>query len=120
MTREEARKILTMWMVSSRGADGQRGYIEGWFDKDDVEAFSMAIKALSADRQEVESATIHNEGITFSYRKTGEWIWSPKDKDGTVSGCCSNCSFSHLFIGGHTAQYNYCPNCGAKMRGEEE
>ena len=49
MTREEARKILTMWMVSSKGADGQRGYIEGWFDKDDVEAFRMAIEALSAE-----------------------------------------------------------------------
>lgn len=55
-------------------------------------------------------------------QKRGEWIWSPKDIDGTVSGCCSNCSFSHLFIGGHTAQYNYCPNCGARMdeRGEDD
>ena len=53
-------------------------------------------------------------------RPTGEWIWSPKDEDGTVSGCCSNCSFSHLFIGGHTAQYNYCPNCGAKMKGADD
>jgi len=53
-------------------------------------------------------------------RPTGVWIWSPKDEDGTVSGCCSNCSFSHLFIGGHTAQYNYCPNCGAKMKGADD
>ena len=51
--------------------------------------------------------------------RKGKWIWSPKDIDGTVSGCCSNCSFSHLFIGGHTAQYNYCPNCGARMVSEE-
>ena len=52
--------------------------------------------------------------------RKGEWIWSPKDIDGTVSGCCSNCSFSHLFIGGHTAQFNYCPNCGAYMRGDTD
>ena len=49
-----------------------------------------------------------------------EWIWSPRDMDGTVSGCCSNCSFSHLFIGGHTAQYNYCPSCGARMKGADD
>ena len=55
-----------------------------------------------------------------SAERKGEWIWSPRDTDGTVSGCCSNCSFSHLFIGGHTAQYNYCPNCGADMRGEDD
>lgn len=55
-----------------------------------------------------------------SAERKGHWIWSPKDIDGTVSGCCSNCSFSHLFIGGHTAQYNYCPNCGARMVGDED
>lgn len=48
-------------------------------------------------------------------RQQGEWIWSPVADDGTVSGCCNKCSFSHMFIGGHTAQYNFCPNCGAKM-----
>ena len=53
-------------------------------------------------------------------RPKGEWIWSPRDMDGTVSGCCSNCSFSHLFIGGHTAQYNFCPSCGADMRPKGE
>ena len=53
-------------------------------------------------------------------RPQGEWIWSPRDTDGTVSGCCSNCSFSHLFIGGHTAQYNYCPSCGARMKGADD
>lgn len=55
-----------------------------------------------------------------SAEKRGEWLWSPIDKDGTVSGCCSECSFSHIFIGGHTAQYQYCPNCGARMtKGED-
>lgn len=59
------------------------------------------------------------ESIPSAERK-GEWIWSQRDTDGTVSGCCSNCSFSHLFIGGHTAQYNYCPNCGARMKGADD
>ena len=46
MTREEAQKILRTWLASGKSADGQRGYIEGWFDKDDAEAFRMAIGAL--------------------------------------------------------------------------
>lgn len=62
----------------------------------------------------------HLEQMPSADRPKGKRIWSPKDEDGTVSGCCSNCSFSHLFIGGHTAQYNYCPNCGAKMEVQNE
>ena len=30
-------------------------------------------------------------------------------------GICSECGLIHDFIDGHTAQYNYCPQCGAKM-----
>lgn len=29
---------------------------------------------------------------------------------------CKKCGFIHDFIDGHTAQYNFCPNCGADMR----
>ena len=28
---------------------------------------------------------------------------------------CKDCGFIHDFIDGHTAQYKYCPSCGAKM-----
>lgn len=69
MTRKEAQKILKIWMASGKSADGQRGYIEGWFDKDDVEAFRMAIEALAE-------------------RPIGEWISVserlPKECDGHV------------------------------------
>ena len=80
----------------------------------------------TADIQQTDKILEHNKtlcnfinAIPSADRPQGEWIWSPRDTDGTVSGCCSNCSFSHLFIGGHTAQYNYCPNCGAKMKGAD-
>lgn len=48
MTKEEAKQIIATWLVSSKGTKGQRGYIEGWFDEEDVEAFRMAIEALKA------------------------------------------------------------------------
>lgn len=28
---------------------------------------------------------------------------------------CNKCGLIHDFIDGHTSQYNFCPNCGAKM-----
>ena len=28
---------------------------------------------------------------------------------------CKYCGFIHNFIDGHTSQYIFCPNCGAKM-----
>lgn len=49
MNREEARQIIEtwlVWLVSSKGAEVQRGYIEGQFNEEDVEAFRMAIEAL--------------------------------------------------------------------------
>lgn len=50
----------------------------------------------------------------------GEWehLWDAED--GTYKGRCRTCGFVHFFIEGHDAQYNYCPNCGARMDGEEE
>lgn len=47
MNKEKARQILATWLVSSKGTKEQRGYIEGWFDEEDKEAFLMAIEALS-------------------------------------------------------------------------
>lgn len=32
---------------------------------------------------------------------------------------CDRCGFIHDFIDGHTTQYKYCPNCGARMIKEE-
>ena len=55
-------------------------------------------------------------------RPTGEWI----NKDSSVIGItyeCSNCGRDYVSavsydIKGNEWRYNYCPNCGADMRGE--
>lgn len=88
MTKEEARQMIATWLVSSKGANEQQGYIEGWFDKEDVEAFHMAIEALSD-------------------RPTGKWI---SNHDGLWN--CSECGLRVLIY----AKGNYCPNCGARMK----
>lgn len=61
-------------------------------------------------------------------RKVGKWIV----KDGRERGydiagiktwyiqiMCNKCGFIKTAIEGHTGQYNFCPNCGAEMRGDE-
>ena len=80
----------------------------------------------------------HEQAKAFNYclcmiddmPKYGKWLFSKRLEDvydlygvksWAVRYSCSNCKFSHEFIENHTGQYNYCPNCGAKMdQGEEE
>lgn len=47
--------------------------------------------------------------------KTGHWIKMLLTDMSDIAGQCSECGFIHKFVGGHTAQYNYCPNCGCRM-----
>lgn len=42
--------------------------------------------------------------------------WIPK----SLGNCeCSNCHEEYGICGGLLGDYNYCPNCGAKMDGKE-
>lgn len=50
----------------------------------------------------------------------GEWIYKPLDKFRKYQVKCSNCDM--VFIGNYDAydepsDFNYCPNCGARMDG---
>lgn len=62
----------------------------------------------------------------FNERPQGEWIAREDmdylDKNKAVHNHfeCNKCGLIHDFIDGHTSQYNFCPNCGADMRGEEK
>ena len=38
----------------------------------------------------------------------GKWIWT---EDGCVCTCCNKMTYE---------EFNYCPNCGAKMDGDKE
>jgi hypothetical protein len=51
--------------------------------------------------------------VTPQEPKTGHWVGIDEYPHEDYE--CDNCGVIHTFIDGHTAQYNYCPNCGAKM-----
>ena len=46
-------------------------------------------------------------------QKTGKWIL----EDDSVYVHCSECNFYAIALSADTL-YNYCPNCGAYMRGD--
>ena len=69
----------------------------------------------------VNTINIIKSGIPTYDRPTGKWIAREDmdylDENRVVHNHfeCNKCGFIHDFIDGHTSQYNFCPNCGAKM-----
>ena len=69
---------------------------------------------------------ILKNGKPYEERPQGEWVAREDmdyvDENGITNNhfMCKDCGFIHNFIDGHTSQYNFCPNCGADMRGKEK
>lgn len=64
---------------------------------------------LDADKRCDDFATLD------SLRPQGEWLEFPEDWRRQIVGSkCSLCGFAHFGM-----EYNYCPNCGAKMKGAD-
>ena len=55
---------------------------------------------------------IEVEVIADAYDISGVKTWASKMR-------CDQCGFTTIAIEGCFSQYNFCPNCGADMRGEE-
>ena len=61
---------------------------------------------------------------TIEERKTGRWIYG-EDEYGIDGYHCDKCGFfvpwdyTHKFIN-YIEDYNFCPSCGADMRGEQD
>lgn len=48
-------------------------------------------------------------------RKKGKWIY---EEDGIIHGHCSCCGFLAIYQETDVFGYDFCPNCGADMRGD--
>jgi hypothetical protein len=73
-------------------------------------------------------AMVVNEPSIQPKPKTGHWIIKEGREQGyDIAGIktwyiqimCDKCGFIKTAIEGHTGQYHFCPNCGAKMESEE-
>ena len=89
MTKHDAIKHLSYKIAFAEQYD------ERWADNVRIDALEIAVRAMAEER------------------KKGKWIDEPN--------CwyrCSYCKSHYPSIKG-TMEYNFCPNCGADMRGDE-
>ena len=95
MTKEEAKEYWTVRYEAARNWDDP--HWEASERKDHrryVDALKVAIEALS--------------------ERTGEWIYSTKQLEIVPMWECSCCRIRAA------KKFNFCPHCGADMRGEQD
>lgn len=64
------------------------------------------------DFAQVEETILDMPAIDVQEVKHGRWIWKDQSPDDFIC-VCSNCHEEEEHL------YKYCPNCGARMDGEE-
>lgn len=72
-------------------------------------------KATKATVEVIEHIDWGRAIEVYNERPTGEWILNDKPWLATEGKCSACKARAHLIFG-----VNYCPHCGAKMKGEEE
>ena len=53
-------------------------------------------------------------------RKKGKWIIEPYDTENDIWAHRCGACLKVALLGGKKVRFNYCPNCGAGMRGEQD
>lgn len=76
-----------------------------WTDSRQMQALDIAINSLKIDEQ-------YDLMYEQAEPKTGHWIVS--NVPNSIFQMCSECGFNRAEL-----YFNFCPNCGADMRGEE-
>lgn len=126
MTRDEAKWVLELICDRYSSVDVDRLSLTDA----ETDAIDMAIKAL--EHLDNIEAYMHDfdvteeEAIKALERKRGEWV-ETSESIGWEEVECAECSVcgKTLVLGDYTMDdikfdYNYCPNCGADMRGDTD
>lgn len=99
---------------------------EGWCDESNKMARDAADALEAAEKRIAELERQHGEQLTRNVMlvaqlpKEGEWITTRTEyHDGEIY--CSVCNHDAPTEGDYRqVKTNYCPNCGARMKGEQE
>lgn len=87
---------------------------------DDLISRQAVLDFIDSMRELVENGRrmiLQADTLPPAERKKGEWLEHYSHEDGERDGVeCSKCR-THYYFGGQLM--NFCPNCGAEMRGEE-
>lgn len=93
-----------------------------------IEDFNKLNEWIDIDEEAEIVSLINNAPTVQAKPRTGEWIEvevfpEVYDIEGVKTWGsemqCDQCGFKHIAIEGRITQYNFCPNCGADMRGEK-
>lgn len=134
MTRKEAIEILqnTMFIapsevnvdkaidmaIESLSAEAVQGYTDLISRQDTLDkAILVPIAKVVTEDKVIYRRVVFVEDIESLPSvepKTGEWIWSDEDASWKCGYC--DCVFEEI---DWKPDYNFCPNCGARMKGSD-
>jgi hypothetical protein len=94
---------------------GDRVFVRGYIDE--IRKDTVIIRNAGGYFGTIPSEVITGELPSAQpERKKGEWI-EVDDPDNRISGRCSICDWEALLYETDVVGMDYCPNCGADMRG---
>lgn len=91
---------------------------------EDYEELMLQISDVMREANRVRPELSHEQAIKNIrgiVERRGKWVsredmnYLDENKVTHNHFMCDRCGLIHDFIDGHTAQYNFCPNCGARM-----